>query len=145
MATTKTYDPSAETVVACGIPIDKEAYADGTFIEVTRLTDTWVDVSGTGGGVARAKQLDRRGTITVTLLQTAPVNAALSAMAVLDENTEGGAGVLPSLVKDRVGLSLYEGLESWVVKMPDVTLEKGVTARQWQIRCAVLEMFEGGN
>lgn len=145
MSTTKTYDPAAYTVVACGVSIDKEAYADGTFIEVTRLTETWTDAAGTGGGVARAKQLDRRGTITVTLLQTAPINAALSALAVLDENTEGGAGVLPSLVKDRAGLSVYTGLESWIVKMPDVTLDKGVTARQWQIRCANLVMFEGGN
>lgn len=141
----QTYDPKLYTVVVAALPIDSEGYADGEFITVERDTDAFTDVAGTGGGVSRAKQQDRRATVTLTLLQTSPVNSVLSTLANLDQNTDGGAGIGPFLLKDRGGLSVYSGSECWIARMPDVTLDKGVTARQWKIRVAKLVAFEGGN
>lgn len=141
----ETYDPKLYTVVVAALPIDAEGYADGEFIKIERDSDSFTDVAGTGGGVARAKQHDKRATCTLTLLQTSPMNAVLSTLAKLDDETDGGAGVGPFLLKDRGGLSVFAGSSCWVARMPDVTLEKNVTARQWKIRVAKLEQFEGGN
>lgn len=141
----ETYDPKLYTVVVAALPIDAEGYADGEFIKVERDTDGWTDVAGTGGGVARAKQHDKRATVTLTLLQTSPMNAVLSTLAVLDDESDNGAGVGPFLLKDRGGLSVYAAAACWVARMPDVTLEKNVVARQWKIRIAKLKAFEGGN
>ncbi len=141
----ETYDPKLYTCVVAAIPVDAEAYADGEFIKVEKDTDKFTDVSGTGGGVARAKQHDDRATVTLTVLQTAAINAVLSTLANLDAETDGGAGVGPFLLKDRGGLTVYAGSECWIARMPDVTLEKGVTARVWKIRVAKLKPFEGGN
>jgi hypothetical protein len=141
---TKTYDPALYTIAIAAIPINK-GYADGEFITVERETDAFTDVAGTDGDVARAKQHDKRATCTLTLMQTAEANALLSTLALLDENADNGAGVGPFLLKDRGGLTVHTAAECWVMRMPDVTLDKGVTARQWKIRIASLNSFEGGN
>lgn len=138
------YDPMLYTVVVAGIPITK-GHADGEFIRVKRDTPNFTDVAGTDGEVARAKTWDRRATITITLLQTAAANALLSTLAALDENTDNGGGVGPFLLKDRGGLTVYAAGECWISEMPEVTLDKGITARVWTLRCASLKSFEGGN
>lgn len=141
----ETYDPKLYTVIVAAVPVDAEAYADGEFIKLERDTDKFTDVAGTGGGVARAKQHDDRATCTLTLLQTSPMNAVLSTLANLDANTDGGQGVGPFALKDRGGSTAHAASKCWIARMPDVTLEKGVTARQWKIRIAKLNQFEGGN
>jgi hypothetical protein len=140
----KTYDPALYTIVLAGVPI-KKGYADGEFIKVARDTDAFTDVAGADGEVARAKQRDKRATCTLTLLQTAEANALLSTLALLDETADNGGGVGPFLLKDRGGLSVNSAESCWVKRMPDVTLDKGVTARVWEIRIASLDAFEGGN
>jgi hypothetical protein len=140
-----TYDPKLYTVVVAAIPIDAEAYADGEFVKLERDTDKFTDVSGTGGGVARARQADDRATFTLTLLQTAKMNDVLSVLYNLDANSDGEAGIGPFLLKDRGGRSLYAGAQCWIARDPDVTLDKGVTARVWKIRVATLKSFAGGN
>jgi hypothetical protein len=142
--TTGNYDPNLYTLVIAGLPIT-DGYADGEFIKVERESDAFVDVAGTGGDVARAKQQDKRATCTFTTLQTAKINAALSALAAIDENNDNGAGVGPFLLKDRGGLSIHAAQECWIMRMPDVTLDKGVTGRQWKVRIAKIKSFEGGN
>ncbi len=141
---TSTYDPKLYSCVIAALPIT-DGYADGEFMKLERDTDNFTDMAGTGGDVARAKQHDKRATFTLTLLQTASANAVLSTLAVLDENTDGGAGIGPFLLKDRGGLTLHAGAECWIARMPDVQLDKNVTARVWKVRIASLTSFEGGN
>lgn len=141
---TKTYDPALYTVVIAGVPI-KKGYADGEFINIKRDTDAFTDVAGADGEVARAKQKDKRATCTLTLLQTAEANALLSTLALLDETVDNGGGVGPFLLKDRGGLSVHAAESCWVKRLPDVVLDKNVTARAWEIRIASLDGFEGGN
>ena len=140
---TKNYDPALYTVAIAAVPISK-GYADGEFIKIERDSDAFTDVVGTDGEVARAKSHDKRATCTLTLLQTSDGNALLSTLAALDEAADNGAGVGPFLLKDRGGLTLHAAAECWVMKLPDVTLDKGVTARAWKIRIANLVSFEGG-
>lgn len=139
-----TYDPKLFTVVVAAIPVDSEAFADGEFVKLERDTDKFTDVSGTGGGFARARQWDDRATLTLTLLQTAKMNDVLSALYNLDANSEGEAGIGPFLLKDRGGRSIYAGANCWIARDPDVVLDRGVTARVWKIRVAKLKSFAGG-
>lgn len=141
---TATYDPALHTLAVAALPITK-GFAEGEFIKIERDSEGFTDVAGAYGDVARAKMHDKRATCTITLLQTAEANALLSTLYLLDENADNGAGIGPFLLKDRGGLTVHEAAECWIQKMPDVTLDTGVKARQWKIRIASLQSFEGGN
>jgi len=141
----KTYDPTLYSLVIAGIPIPAKGYADGEFIRWERDSDSFTDVAGTDGEVTRAKQYDKRATITFTLMQSSEMNAVLSTLANLDESTDGGAGIGPFLLKDRGGLTVLAGKDCWIAKMPDGSLDKNPTARAWKVRVANLKSFEGGN
>lgn len=142
----KHYDPVLYTIVVAGLPISTlKGYADGEFLTVEWDSDSFTDVAGTDGGVARAKMHDRRATVTLTLLQTAEANAALAALALLDSNTDNGGGVGPFLMKDRGGNTIYAAEHCWIARTPEPTLDKVVTTREWKIRVAELTGGEGGN
>lgn len=141
----KTYDPNLFSLVIAGIPIPAKGYADGEFINYTRDAQQFTDSVGTDGEVTRAKQHDKRATITFSTMQTAEINAILSTLANLDYETDGGAGVGPFLLKDRGGLTVLAGADCWIAKLPDGSLGKDPTARAWMIRVANLKSFEGGN
>ena len=93
--------------------------ADGTFISATRLTDTWADAAGADGEVVRIKSNDRRGTITLTLIQSSSSNDIMSALAVSDE--EANIGARPIFVKDGTGSTILMSAYGWIVKPADVT------------------------
>jgi len=140
----KNYDPTLYTIVAAGIPVDK-GYADGEFITVEREGDAVTDVAGTDGSVTRAIVKDNRATVTIKLMQSADVNALLSALFLLDQNAPNGAGVGPFLLKDRGGTTVLAGDACWIAKTPDVKLDKTPTPREWKLRVANLKEFHGGN
>lgn len=140
---TPTYDPNLHTLVIAGLPIPAKGYADGEFIRIERDTDGYTDVSGTDGSVTRAKQHDKRATCTFSTMQGAPINAVLSALYLIDENSDNGEGVGPFLLKNRNGTVLHEAESCWIAKLPDAILDRNPTVRPWKIRIASLTSFEG--
>lgn len=137
----KTYDPKQVVVSVGGIPIS--GYADGTFVNVTRDEDAFTKRTGADGEASRAKSNNRGGSITVTLQQTSLSNDALSALALVDENT--GDGVVPVIVKDVRGTTLCYSSAGWIKKMPDAEFSKEIQDREWVIDCADLRFNVGGN
>lgn len=138
------YDPTQITVAVAGILC--EGFADGEFVTVERDSDAFSDVVGTDGDVSRSRSSDKRGTITIKLLQTSPTNALLSALHEADLNTPGGAGVGQAVVRDRLnGATKFSANHAWIMKAPDVSLDRTATSREWKIRCADLSSFEGGS
>ncbi len=133
--------PSDLIMVWNGIPITD--YAPGTYIEWARNADAFALTVGSGGSAARAASSDRSGTVTVTLLQTSPVNAALSAAAVLDETT--GDGVGPLLIKDLSGADVVSAESAWIRKQPDGEESNEVTNRVWVFESDALIINLGGN
>ena len=98
-----------------------------------------------GGDVARARTNDRRGTVTFKLMQTSDTNALLSALRNADLLAPNGAGVGALEVRDLQGTTLLSAAEAWIKKMPQTAFDREIGAREWVIRCAVLEGVVGGN
>jgi len=140
----KVYDANEVTINFAGLDIDS-GYADGEFCRIEQETEDFVDVVGTDGEVTRAKTNDRRTTITILLMQSSDGNAKLSALNNLDRLAGNGAGVAPILVRDRQGTSLFAAAEAWIAKPPDVSYDREPTAREWTLRAASPERFDGGN
>lgn len=136
----KTYD-SKQVLVICG-PYPLEGFADGARISVSRNEDMWTDYAGSDGEGARAKSNDKRGTVTVTLMQTSQSNAILSAYAAADEVSN--AGVFPLYIKDKNGTSLYVAESAWVKKYSDAGFAEEVGEREWIIATDNLVMYTGG-
>jgi hypothetical protein len=140
----KVYDASEVSVIIAGLPIES-GYDDGEFLRIEQEADDFVDKVGTDGEVTRSKTNDRRATVSVILMQSSDGNNLLSGLNNIDRLAGNGAGVGPLLVKDRQGLALYAAAECWISKPPDVSFDREPTAREWTIRVASLERFDGGN
>ena len=100
MANLKKYDPK-DIIITVG-PHIVSGYADGTFVSVARQGDSFSSIAGADGEVARARSNDKRGTITLTLMQTSRTNAYLSGLVAVDEET--GNGVVPVTVRNAKGV-----------------------------------------
>lgn len=140
----KVYDANEVTISIAGIPIDS-GYDEGEFLRIEAEAQDFTDKVGTDGEVVRSKTNDRRATITIILMQSSDGNALLSALNNIDRLAGNGAGVGPLMVRDLQGTSLYAAAECWIAKPPDVSFDREPTAREWMLRCANLERFDGGN
>lgn len=136
----RTFDPKGVLASFANIPIS--GYADGTFIEVERAEDAYMLTIGAWGEGARARNYNRSGTITFTLLQTSPINDLLSAAALKDELTGAGIGAL--FIKDIGGATLVSADNAWIKKVPTVSVGKEVETREWVIECESMNIFVGG-
>jgi len=140
--TAKVYNADQVTV-AYGPVLLGSGQADGEFLRVEQEADDFEDVVGAGGEVVRSKTNDRRATITLVLLQTAAENDLLSAISNIQRET--GLGSEPLLVKDNNGRAIYKAEQAWIMRAPDASFDRTATSREWAIRCASLERFDGGN
>lgn len=118
-------------------------FADGTYIEAERDEDSFMKKIGCDGQVARAKNANRGGKITINLMQTSASNDTLSSFQQADELS--GTGVVPVVLKDGSGRTLITAAAGWVKKPAKVTLAKEVEARQWVIDIGEFIVFVGGN
>lgn len=141
---TKTYDAKEVSVIVGGIQIDS-GFADGEFCRIEQETDDFDDVVGTDGEVTRSKTYDRRANVTILVMQSSKSNQALSALSNLDRTAPNGAGIVPVMVRDRNGDSLYESQHGWIKRPPDVSFDRTATPREWLIRCGQLERNDAGN
>ena len=141
MSNVKSYNAADVDIIFAGISIDGKA--DGTFVTVERRAEAFTLVVGAGGEGLRSKSNDRSATVTLALMQSSAANDALSALAVLDE--ESGAGVGPLLIKDRSGSTLCAAPTAWIQKFANAEFAKEGSEREWIIETNDLRMFVGGN
>lgn len=135
------YNPAEVDVIVAGNMLT--GFADGTFIDIERDTDTFEDVSGANGEVGRVMKNDKRGNFVITLLQTSDDNKTLSNLHAADEAT--GSATFPVLVKDSSGDSFYSGAVCWIKKTAKAGYSKGIETREWTIRAAHLIPYVAGN
>jgi hypothetical protein len=135
------YDPKAFSMIVGGKIIT--GFSDDDFVEVEREEDAWMKKVGVDGEVTRAKSNNRSGHITLRIMQSSSSNDDLSAFALLDEASNGGA--VPVLAKDGSGRSLFATDAGWVKKFPKATWKKGVAFYEWVIDTGNLDIFIGGN
>ncbi len=137
----KTFDPGQVVISFGGVVLS--GYADGTFIMVERSSDAFSKVVGAGGDVARVRNRDRSGRVTVTLMQTSLTNDRLSAIAAQDELA--GTGVGPLLIKDLGGTTLISAQSCWIAKVPNQEFGKEFSNREWIFDTSDLEILVGGS
>jgi hypothetical protein len=140
----KTYSPRRVTFSFKGLNIS--AFAEGTFIKVSRNEDGFTTQVGSNGDVTRTKNLNRTGKITITLVATSLDNDLLAAMYIADELVDAASpGVGAIQVKDLSGNMRCRAPQAWIMKIPDVERAKESGNVEWVFECAELEVYPGGN
>jgi hypothetical protein len=139
------YDLDQVTCSFAGLIINS-GFGEGGAIKLEQQDPDFVNKVGSDGTVARSKTNKRLTKVTITLLQTAKANAALSTLNNVDRAASNGAGVAPILIRDRQGLSVFAGGEAWI-EGPPQSVEYGTEAtdREWVLWVARPERFDGGN
>ena len=137
----KEYDPGQVQLSFFGVIVT--GFADGTMITVERDEKTWTKKVGADGEVARTRVRNSSGKITFTLMSTSSSNAELAALIIIDEFS--GAGVGPALVKDNSGIDLHAAAEAWLSGPPPAEYGDESSDREYELDCADLDMFSGGN
>ncbi len=137
----KTYDPKQISVVIGSQPI--HGFADGDFVAVERNEDDWTLLVGADGESTRAKNANKSGKITLTLLASSASNDYLSDLQKADELS--GTATFGALIKDSFGTSIYSAATLWCVKQPPATFSKDAGTREWVFETDELIQYAGGN
>lgn len=148
--TVKTYDADQVGVRFAGVAINKGAgatgYADGEFCRIEQLNPSFQDYEGTDGQVTRSKTNRRLTSVKIRLAQSSDSNAYLSSMLTQDELQPNGASIGTLNVSDLVqGTSVFTALKAWIAGPPVAVYDRGVTEREWEIRCVRTVRVDGGN
>ena len=133
----KLYDPNLVKLIAAGVPV-LGGYQDGSFVEVKFMSADYESQVGTDGEVVRSQLHDKRGTVTIKLMQSADANAALNTVRLLGQSAGSGADIGPLSVSDLNGKLVLAAPHSWVVKYPDSDFDKTAKTREWVFECDVL-------
>ena len=125
-------------------PVILSGWGESGGVDIAYDEDAFALTVGADGQGTRAANSIRAATITLSLMASSEVNAALSALHDLDRLTPGGA---PStfFLQDRNGTTVYAAATAWIQKMPDDSRGKAVGERQWVIRTDNLAGVAGGN
>jgi len=138
----KTYDPAFVSMFYGEIEI--KGFSQDSAITVTPV-EKWSLQVGVDGEGTRSKTSDRSATITVSLMQSSATNPLLSAASALDDNTPGGTGGKPLLIKDNSGDSVFSAETAWIEKDPDAEYNREATAREWTFRTDRMIPYYGSN
>jgi hypothetical protein len=141
--TTKEYDPT-EVDVLFGLA-QLSGFAENTMVKVAFENKRFELVQGVDGQTSRSKNKKRSALVTVSLMQTSASNSYLSAAMALDDLAPAGAGVVPFLIRDKNGTSLFASDEAWIEKEPDIEYAEKPGPREWQIRVVGYTNFVGGS
>jgi hypothetical protein len=141
MSSVRTYAPDKVVVTFRGNVLT--GFAKGTFLKVTRNSDSIALTIGSAGEGARTRSSDRSAKVEITLLQQSPTNDILSSLVAEDEAFGTGQGAL--LVKDLSGTSLFEAQNAWVVKPADAEFADAGGERSWTLESDRVAMGVGGN
>ncbi len=123
-----TYDPKQVTL-SLG-PLLISGYSDGTFIKVALADSELYKVHvGSHGEVARTKNNNKMGYITITLKQTSPSNAKLDLL-------KNSPTPFPVLLKNNSDSQFVAtAVNGWVSKDPDSEFGAEESKIEWIIAC----------
>lgn len=138
-----TYEFDQVFAIVGGILCD--GFQDGEGISISNTADTFTAVVGADGRVTRSKTLNRTAMIEISLMASSATNDLLSALHTLDSRSQNGAGIVPISIIDKSGRSVFTAPQAWLIKPPDVSLDRESTPRVWRVFVANLDRFDGGN
>jgi hypothetical protein len=139
----KVYNPKDVVIILGSIIVT--GFADATFLSVDFNEDSFTLQVGVDGEGTRSKSNNRSATATFTTMQSSDANDLLSALHALDINSGGGDGIVPMLIKDLQGTSLYAAETAWIRKQPTSEFAREAGPREWVIETDDLDALVGSN
>ncbi len=136
----KNYSPDQVDVIFSSFSIT--GYAEGSFIEVEREVDTFTKKVGSLGDVCRTRSLNKSGKITITLVDSHPINDVLATLISQDEQFGTSFGAFS--MKDRTGNTEVRATEAWCMKVPKVTRAQASGNISYVFEAASLFIKHGG-
>ena len=142
-----TYSPESVVVV---ISNDKfthtiSGYADGTFLNITRLVDHATLYNGADATNARVVRAVKNCDVTLTLHQASESNDVLSQLLLLDEQSRDGSDVFSITIRDTTGRTVASTSAAFIGTSPDIGMGTDIGERDWVLRAINLNIHAGGN
>lgn len=129
----KTYKPGQVSVIIGGTIVKT-----WNKVSVKREEDEWLFATGTSGETTRVENLNKLGTIEVSLPQSSDENAAMSAHQLT-------GNLMSCAIMDKSGISLHVMPEGTVIKAPDAEYGKEAGERVWTVKGDLPVHAVGGN
>jgi hypothetical protein len=140
----KVYAASEVSISFGLIPIDG-GRGDDEFVSWSKQEESFTYKAGVDGEGTRSDNKNNYFIVKLTLMASSAANAVLSAIHNGDVATPGGLGVVPILIRDRQGTSLFAAPEAWIIKHPDRAFGKEIGTVEWEIGVHSPTVFTGGN
>jgi hypothetical protein len=131
------YDPLSMAIMMGGQLLS--GFMDSSFLSAERNEDSATLNMGADGEGAIARNRNRSGQIKITLQQTSPANAILSAYHRLFE-ISGTPGIVPFAARDLLGADVVLAPNAWIKKPPAVVYSKEIEGREWTIETDNLDL-----
>lgn len=141
------YSPEDVSIIVSvnGFSHSINGYADGTFVNITRLVLGSEPYSSSDNANARVVRANYNATITLSLAQTSESNDILSQLLRNDSITRDSTWLFSVLIKDNTGRSHYFSRQCYIGGHPDSNFSTTIDNRDWLIHCTKLEQNIGGN
>ena len=136
------YSPEDVTILLGGI-YKIEGLQEGSFLTISEPKNRWDTSVTADGSVTRTYNKDTTHSVSITLNSTADANSVFSSWALADGLLFGA--MIPLLIRDTTGTSLFYSPMSWIEKVPETAFEDTVSSREWVIRTAGATHSIGGN
>ncbi len=120
-------------------------YADGTFVNVSRITPASELYVGSDLSAFRVKRRNKASPIDLTLHQASASNQVLQALQRADEEDDTDTWVFAITIKDNSGQTLFSSSQAFIATIPDTSLSSTAETRNWQIQAVSLSSNVGGN
>ncbi len=143
MGAVKEYDPDQVQILFNLVPLS--GFAEDKMADIEEDGKLFELVQGVDGQTTRSKNLKRSALLTIHLLASSQLNAALSLIVAQDLLTAGGAGVGPVLIRDGNGTSLFTSAAAWIEERPKKSYGTKSEANEWKLRVVDYVFFEGGS
>jgi len=136
------YSLKEVSLIVGGLPLEEQIGS----ITITPQAKRIVPKVGVDGTVTISVNEDKSCIVKVTCMQSSQVNAALSGILKVAENSPAGTlGIVPLMIRDRQGITTFAALNAVIMGWPEQKFEAEAGDREWEIFAADPETFVGGN
>lgn len=142
-----TYSPESliATMSKNGFTHQLTGFADGTFLNVTRMVPSSTPYIGADLSGGRTKRKNRSATASFTLHQYADSNKVLQDLQRADEDDDGNSWVFSFLIKDMSGQTSIFSSQTIIQTTPDVSFGTETETRVWEFFMFNADIQVGGN
>lgn len=136
------YSPNDVSITIAGI-YSVTGFAEGTFVKITKDTQTVSVTRAMDGTMSRIKSPDTGWKVEITLAQSSSGNDILSTLWNVDKVT--GMGKFPLFIKDGSGSTMFLAATAWIEELPDVIFSNQMETRTWRFQATDATINIGGN